>query len=115
MLTAAPEPPTPSLTAQLYRFFFYRWLFLDATGGDLFARAAALAHNRIQGRWLPLYMLRWTLTGGVLMLFEATSEQLTGSSPLTAAFAICLVLVALYLLVTGVCWAILCWPRTQRA
>jgi hypothetical protein len=37
------------------------WLFKDANQGDLFARAAANAHNRRMSEILPLYLRRWLL------------------------------------------------------
>ncbi|MDE2607505.1 MAG: hypothetical protein KGL68_16440 [Burkholderiales bacterium] len=43
----------------LYRYFFFGWLFQDASQGNLLERAAALRHNRDQARWLPTYMRRW--------------------------------------------------------
>jgi hypothetical protein len=99
--------PTPSFTVQLYRFFFYRWLFRDARAGNLFEQAAALDHNRTQGKWLPLYMVRWMVMGSVIALLEFASERLAGHAALTAALAIGMVLVVMYLLVTGLCWMLL--------
>jgi len=43
----------------LYRYFFFGWLFKDASTGNLLERAAALRHNRDQARWLPTYLRRW--------------------------------------------------------
>lgn len=43
----------------LYRYFFFGWLFHDASQGNLLERAAAWRHNRDQARWLPTYMRRW--------------------------------------------------------
>jgi len=37
------------------------WLFQDASQGDLYARAAARAHNRRMSEILPLYLRRWVL------------------------------------------------------
>ena len=43
----------------LYRYWFFGWLFQDASRGGLVERAAALRHNRENAVWLPLYMRRW--------------------------------------------------------
>ena len=53
----------------LYRYFFFGWLFRDATRGNLFERAAAWRHNQAQAHWLPTYMRRWLVVG--LMLCAA--------------------------------------------
>ncbi len=37
------------------------WLFKDANQGDIFARAAARAHNRRMSEVLPRYLRRWLL------------------------------------------------------
>jgi hypothetical protein len=44
---------------QLYRYFFFGWLFSDAGTGTMFERAAAARHNREQAKWLPIYVIRW--------------------------------------------------------
>lgn len=108
-----PEPNPPSLRIQLYRFFFYGWLFRDAAAGSALERSLAMRHNAAQAKWLPVYLFRWLVTGGVLALFELWSERMTGNSLLSAALALCLVFVALYLLLTGICWAFL-QARRQR-
>jgi hypothetical protein len=105
MLSPQTSTVTPSLTVQVYRYFFYQWLFRDAAAGSLFEQAAALRHNRSQGRWLPLYMLRWAVLGAALAALEAWAERLTGDSPLAAALAIVVILIALFQLVTALCWA----------
>jgi hypothetical protein len=107
MLPSPTSPVSPSLTVQLYRYFFYEWLFRDAAAGGAFEQAAALRHNRSQGKWLPLYMLRWAVLGAVLALLETQVERLTGNSPLAAALTIVLILIALFQFVTALCWAAL--------
>jgi hypothetical protein len=51
-----------------YRYWFFGWLFIDATCGSQLQRESALRHNRRQARWLPVYMRRWSALGGVLFL-----------------------------------------------
>lgn len=52
----------------LYRYFFFGWLFRDATRGDLFERSAAWQHNKAQAHWLLTYLKRWTVLGVVLFV-----------------------------------------------
>jgi hypothetical protein len=52
----------PSLRQLIVRYFFYDWLFKDASRGTMLERAAAWRHNTSQRKWLPLYMMRWTYT-----------------------------------------------------
>lgn len=47
----------------LYRYWFYGWLFKDATRGTLYERAAARRYNRSRSVWLPVYLRRWTTLG----------------------------------------------------
>lgn len=58
----------------LYRYWFFGWLFRDATRGNALQRASALQHNRRQSRWLPTYMRRWTILGVVLFATGARLE-----------------------------------------
>jgi len=48
-----------SLTTLVYRYFFFGWLFRDASRGSFLERAAALQFNREQSAYLPLYLWRW--------------------------------------------------------
>jgi len=47
----------------LYRYFFFGWLFKDASRGNLFERSAAWRFNQAHAHWLLAYTL-----GGVLEL-----------------------------------------------
>ena len=70
----------------LYRYFFYDWLFRDASRGTLLERAAALRHNVEQARWLPLYLKRW---GVLTLLFYGAgwlTEAAAGLVVMSAAF-----------------------------
>ena len=59
---------------QLYRYFFFAWLFKDVHGEDAFERGLAVQHNRRQARWLPLYMLRWAWCGLAFYALGDASE-----------------------------------------
>jgi hypothetical protein len=72
----------------LYRYFFFGWLFKDASRGDLLERAAAWRHNQQQARWLPTYMRRWLWCGLVFYGFGGLVEFAAGSPMLSAFFYI---------------------------
>jgi len=75
----------PAFRTLLYRYFFFAWLFKDASRGNLFERAAAWRHNQQQARWLPTYMRRWLGFG--LMLFGLGSLiELTLNAPTLSVF-----------------------------
>ena len=88
----------------LYRYFFYGWLFQDAHLGTDLERAAALRHNRTSARWLPTYLMRWTVVGAAIAGFELSAERAFDSALISAALAVALVLVIVHLLVTLLCW-----------
>lgn len=47
----------------LYRYFFFGWLFKDASRGNLFERSAAWRFNQAHAHWLLAYMRRWLWCG----------------------------------------------------
>jgi hypothetical protein len=69
----------------LYRYFFYDWLFHDASRGTAFERAAALRYNIQQSRWLPCYLKRWSV---LALLFYALgwAVEAIGALPASALF-----------------------------
>jgi hypothetical protein len=100
--------------ARLYRYVFYAWLFRDADSGSSLERSAALRHNLAQAKWLPLYLLRWSVGGVLILLLERLSERLFGDSLISAALAILLIVVVMFDLITCVCWAFLHASRQHR-
>jgi hypothetical protein len=70
----------------LYRYFFFGWLFRDASRGNLFERAAAWRHNREQARWLPTYMRRWFWCGALLYGLGGVIEWMLQAPGLSAFF-----------------------------
>src|SRR5829696_4550594 len=110
---AAPWRPRPaSLSTTLYRYFFYGWLFRAADRGSDLERAAAVRHNRERARWLPTYLRRWGVVGGVLVALQLAIEIALGSAALSAAVAVVLVGVLVFLLVTTICWSVLVRGRS---
>ena len=85
-------------------------LFRDVNQGDLFARAAANAHNRRMSEILPLYLRRWLLVCAVasvsICASDAMATPVTGrldvytflaaGSGLVCAFGICAIIVIGY-------------------
>ena len=47
-----------------------------------------MRHNRDQAKWLPLYMLRWSVGGAVIWALETLSEHVVRKPVLSAALAI---------------------------
>ncbi len=76
----------PSFSTLLYRYFFFGWLFRDASRGNLLERAAAWRHNRVQSQWLPTYMRRWLALGLLCYGIGAGVELCFGQPFLSAVF-----------------------------
>jgi hypothetical protein len=75
----------PAFRTLLYRYFFFAWLFKDASRGSMLERAAAWRHNQQQARWLPTYMRRW-LWSGVLLFGVGSLLELALDAPALSAF-----------------------------
>ncbi len=75
-----------SFRTLLYRYFFFGWLFRDATRGNLLERAAAWRHNQSQAHWLPTYMRRWLWCGIVCYVLGGFVELFLGSPVLSVCF-----------------------------
>lgn len=52
----------------LFRYFFFQWLFRDASVKELYLRSAAIKHNRANRHYLLAYLRRW-ITLALLMYF----------------------------------------------
>ncbi|NML17458.1 hypothetical protein [Azohydromonas caseinilytica] len=75
-----------ALRTLLYRYFFFGWLFRDASTGTALERAAAWRHNRSQARWLPTYMRRWMCCGLLLYLMGVLVESVFSAPLLSTLF-----------------------------
>ena len=98
----------------LYRYFFYAWLFRDAHMGTSLERSEALRHNSVQAKWLPIYLFRWAVGGVVIQGLEVLAELRWGDSWLPASLAVLLVFVVLFLIVTSICWEFLRIGRQSK-
>jgi hypothetical protein len=70
----------------LYRYFFFAWLFKDASRGNVLERAAAWRHNQQQARWLLTYMRRWLWCGILLYALGGLAESMLNAPALSAVF-----------------------------
>ena len=53
--------PVEPFRALLYRYFFFDWLFRDASRGTLLERESALRFNREMSHHLLVYLRRWLM------------------------------------------------------
>ena len=70
----------------LYRYFFFGWLFKDASRGSLLERAAAWRHNKERAHWLLTYMRRWLWFGLLFYGLGGAVELLLNETALSAFF-----------------------------
>jgi hypothetical protein len=91
----------------MHRYFFYGWMFRDASRGNFWERAAALAHNRQQSRWLPTYLARWIAITAVLMAMGGFCEVVLSSHFLSVPFYLLMTVAVAYNMVTAACWSLL--------
>lgn len=83
------HPFAEASSAQLwYRYWFYGWLFVDASRGSAGERAAARRLNRSRCHWLPTYLRRWTLLGAWCYAAGALVEPLAPGLLAPALFAV---------------------------
>ena len=100
----------------LYRFFFYGWLFRDASRGSMWERSAAWNHNREQCRWLPTYLRRWGAITVLLFSVGALCEATLSGHIAAICFNVFGVLTVPFHAVTAVSWWLLHhgWPGSAR-
>jgi hypothetical protein len=78
----------PAFRTLLYRYFFFGWLFKDASRGNVFERAAALRYNREHAHWLLTYMRRWLGCGLIFYALGGLLEWGLNAPALSAVFYI---------------------------
>ncbi|WP_132375450.1 hypothetical protein [Pseudoduganella sp. UC29_71] len=87
--TDLQENPVPTMPFRtlLYRFMFFDWLFRDVSAArDLFERHAALQHNRIMSRYLPVYLRRWSVVAAFDFALGFLFERALQATLLSAWF-----------------------------
>ena len=84
---ARPEQTMQELAFRtlLYRYFFFDWLFKDASRGDLRERSAAWRFNQAHAHWLLTYPRRWVWCGALFCLLGGSIELML-SAPVLSAF-----------------------------
>ena len=70
----------------LYRYFFFGWLFKDASRGSMLERAAAWRYNKERSHWLLTYMRRWLWCGLLFYGLGGVVELLLNAPALSAFF-----------------------------
>ena len=70
----------------LYRYFFFGWLFRDASRGSGLERAAAWRHNQAHAHWLLTYMRRWLWCGAFFYGLGALVEGVLHAPALSVVF-----------------------------
>lgn len=70
----------------LYRYFFFGWLFRDASRGNRAERALAWHFNKARAHWLLTYMRRWLCCGAILYGLGCMVELGLGAPALSAVF-----------------------------
>jgi len=88
----------------LYRYFFFGWLFKDASRGNLLERAAAWRYNKERAHWLPTYMRRWLAFGLLLYGIGGLFELLLNAPALSAFFYVPSALTVSVNAVIGAAW-----------
>jgi len=88
----------------LYRYFFFEWLLQDVSRTqNPFERNAAIQHNRAVSRWLPMYMLRWTVLSAASFALGTVSQTVFVAPKLAAClytvFCLCVPMLAITFLV----------------
>ncbi|MBI2771664.1 MAG: hypothetical protein HYX47_18710 [Burkholderiales bacterium] len=78
--------PDPAFRTLLYRYFFFAWLYRDASRGNLLERAAAWRHNKAHAHWLLTYMRRWLWCAAVLYGLGGMVEVVLGWTGASAFF-----------------------------
>jgi hypothetical protein len=89
------------------RYFYYGWLFRDASRGNYWERAAALAHNREQSRWLPVYMMRYGVLAVLTLALARFCEVALESHALSVPFYLLMTTTIAFNTVTVACWRLL--------
>ncbi|MEJ6023968.1 hypothetical protein [Ramlibacter sp. PS4R-6] len=80
--------PDTAFHTLLYRYFFFSWLYKDASRGNLFERAAALRYNKEHAHWLVTYMIRWLWCGVIFYGLGGFAEWVLDAPVLSMLFYI---------------------------
>lgn len=82
----ARSPQDLAFRSLLYRYFFFDWLYRDASRGSLRERSAAWRFNKAHAHWLLTYLRRWLWCGVSLYLLGGLTEVAMGAPVLSVLF-----------------------------
>ncbi|MGY2490424.1 hypothetical protein [Cupriavidus sp. CP313] len=88
----------------MYRYFFFGWLFRDASRGGPVERSVAWRFNQAHAHWLLTYMRRWLWCGLFFYALGAVVELMLCAPGLSALFYVPSVLSVPVNVVIGVIW-----------
>ncbi len=88
----------------LYRYFFFDWLYQDASRGNLRERSAAWRFNQRHAHWLLTYLRRWLWCGLFCFAMGGVVELMLSAPGLSALFYVPGVLIVPVNVVIGVLW-----------
>jgi hypothetical protein len=96
--TDGSSPSDLPFRVLLYRYFFFAWLFRDASAGSLLERAAARQFNRQRRIYLHTYLRRWLV---LVVLSYALGMLVESSFAPAVAAALCYGVTTISLAITG--------------
>ncbi len=88
----------------LYRYFFFGWLFRDASQGNPIERSVAWRFNQAHAHWLLTYMRRWLWCGLFFYALGGVVELMLCAPGLSALFYVPCALSVPVNVVIGVLW-----------
>ena len=100
-----------SFSPVYYRYWFFGWLFRDASRGNALERDAALKQNVERARWLPTYMRRWIALGLLMYSVGVAFESLGLDAVASIAFVWACLAVPVLTVACAVWW-VLRGPRS---
>ncbi|MCR2746718.1 hypothetical protein [Limnobacter parvus] len=59
----------------VFRYFFFHWLFRDASVKEFYQRSAAIAHNKANRHHLLAYLRRWIVLALLMFFLGIMLEQ----------------------------------------
>jgi len=107
--TSLAELPFRTL---LYRFLFFDWLFADVGRARTpIERHAATEHNRRMGRYLPIYLRRWSCLTAFDFALGCLVERVLQATVLSAWFFTWSCITATGTVIITVAWIFLTQPQ----
>ena len=96
-----------SLSALVYRYFFFESLFQDANHGDMWERTAASRYNKAHVHWLITYVRRWCVVCLLTFAMAICCELIFDWQIVSAALYVLCSMCVLYAVIAGTSWMML--------